>query len=215
MAKHGIVPPKKRPGSQGPGSNGGRQRIDGTRDGYQTSSKTIRAKQNASSPASVKRKYEAGEPHPPRALVRLGPANTRVLTGEDDLSDWDDEELERGYRKDKNGQFRGKPPVVIPKEIHDEMVRRNFAKADKLLNNAVVPACEALREIIDSPATEDKDKLRAVGMILDRVLGKNPERVEVSTGGTPWEMAIVAAVVPASEAGDEILDVEEAFLDEE
>jgi hypothetical protein len=100
---------------------------------------------------------------------------------------------------------------VVPKEVHDEMVRRNFAKAEKLLNSSLIPACEALNQIIQSDMTEDKDKLRAVGMILDRVVGKNPEKVELSNGGTPWELAIVAAVVPMSDAGDSILDVDEVI----
>lgn len=159
---------------------------------------TIRAKQATVGIDNIKAKRDAGLEAPRRGLVRLGKVNTDILTGYEDITQWDDEELARGQKRDKNGRFQGRQPVVVPTVVHNEMVRRSMKAAERLLQTALVPACEALSAIITNPDTEDKDKLRAVDMILNRVLGKSPEKVEITGEMKPWESAIVASVVPSS-----------------
>lgn len=174
----------------------------------------IEAKQRASRPAAIKRRRDEGLPAPRRGLVRLGAVNTDILTGYEDITLWDDEELARGQKRDKNGRFQGRQPVVVPTVVHNEMVRRQMKQAETLLQTALVPACQALADIISNDATEDKDKLRAVDMILNRVLGKSPERVEITGEMKPWEHAIVAAVVPSSPLS-EAFEVSEVDEDDE
>lgn len=48
----------------------------------------------------------------------------RIRTGEEDLSDWDIEELSAGKRRDKNGNLGGRKPKFIPSEVYDELARR-------------------------------------------------------------------------------------------
>jgi hypothetical protein len=179
-------------------------------------SPSVRAKRAHMHPDKIRERREAGEDtSQQRGFIRLGVGTTAILSGADDLSTWDDEELFRGQRKDKNGRFQGRPPAVVAKAVHDEMVRRQMAEASKLLQKALVPACTMLASIIEDPEAEDKDKLKAVGMIMDRVLGKTPETVNVNTGEQSiWEKAIVAAVVPV-DPSDEVLDVDEVFSDDE
>src|SRR5678816_4765825 len=88
----------------------------------------VRAQQRAVSPSALRRKRERGEYRgDERALVRVGTAGTAVLAGEDDLSEWTDEELKRGRRAVQvganKGKFLGKEPIVVPKKLHDELVR--------------------------------------------------------------------------------------------
>lgn len=137
-----------------------------------------------------------------------------VLAKPENLEEWDDDELERGYRKDRGGRFRGKPPRIVPIECHRELTRRRFSAAMMVLQSDVVAAAECLGKIIKSSTAEDRDKIRAAQLLFDRVLGKAPERVDVSIKTPKFIEAITAGIV-AGDAADEndnedIIDVESA-----
>jgi len=155
---------------------------------------------------AFRRRHDAGEEigEKERALVRVGTAATKVLSGEDDLSDWDEEELRKGMRRVNkpgsryHGKFQGKAPVVVPKALHDELVRRQMDAASKMLHENLGAAVQVLVEICNDEDTEAKDRLRAVGMILDRVMGKAPEKVEFTGEMKPWQIALQGAIVNVS-----------------
>jgi hypothetical protein len=165
-------------------------------------SRSIAAKRNASTVGRLKRKAERGETTGnERAVVRIGTMNTKLLTGQEDLSAWSDEELQRGQRKDRNGRWQGRKPRVVPKAVHDELVKRTLSKAQDLFRDNLVTAVEVLTDIVTDDSVEPKDKLRAIAMITDRVMGKAPERVELS-GDTPWMVALTGAIVSVKNVQD-------------
>jgi len=167
---------------------------------------SVRAKRRTMSQASIAAKIERGDANgEERVLVRMGKANTAVLMGTDDLSDWTDEELRYGRRLGKGGRFIGRPPKVVPKALHDELVRRTLASAQNLMRDNLEDAVEQLCIIARSPAVEAKDRLRAISMIMDRVMGKSPEKVEIS-GQSPWLVALQAGVVNVN--GDGTVEAE-------
>lgn len=173
----------------------------------------IQAKRRGARVSAIKRKAERGETTGnERALMRVGKGTTRILTGQEDLSQWEDEELRMGQKRAKNGRFSGAPPKIVPKAVHDELVRRTLANAQNLMRENLETAVQVLVEIIQGQDTEDKDRLRAISMIMDRVMGKAPERVEVSVE-KPWMQAITEGIVPFEQTILEV-DSEEADDDE-
>lgn len=174
---------------------------------------TVRAKRRNSTQEAIRAKAERGEATgDERALVRLGKMNTKILTGQEDLSVWSDEELKRGQRKDKNGRWQGVKPKVIPKAIHDELVKRTLAKANQKLVENTEAAVEALVDIVKGADVEDKDRLRAIAMIMDRVLGKPADKVEFTGETPPWQLAIGTAIVSIKSSdvlGDDDADEDE------
>src|SRR5262245_54429365 len=122
---------------------------------------------------------------PYRSPVWVGKTNSAILNGTEDVSLWSDEELLRGQRRASNGRWPGRPPKVVPKAIHDEMGRRRMLKAHDLLRDNLLAAVEVLVTIARDKRAEDKDRLKAVGMIMDRVLGKVPERVHLAPDVEP------------------------------
>jgi hypothetical protein len=179
-------------------------------------SNTIRAKRRSSTVAALRKKAAAGETTgKERGLIRLGPANTRILTGMDDLSDWDDEELREGRRKDKNGAWVGRAPTIVPKALHDELVRRTLLNANEMMRENLEDAVRELVHIATSEACEAKDRLRAISMILDRVMGKAADKVEIS-GTVPWLLALQGGIVTVGDAVDEESedDIDEADWEE-
>lgn len=175
---------------------------------------SIRARRRAASPAALQKKREEGTLRgDERAFVRVGASASMVLAGEDDLSEWSDEELKRGMRcvqaGPRKGRFIGKPPVVVPKKLHDELVRRTLSKANMLMLENSERAVQVLVAIVDDETIDAKDRLVAVRMILDRVMGKAPERIDFSVSGDPeWLQALRGGIVSVENEAD-VIDVDD------
>lgn len=175
--------------------------------------KTVRAKRNASTQGAIKKKVAEGKATgKERAVVRVGRGGTKVMTGQEDLSEWDDEELRQGRRRGKDGTFVGRKPVIVPKAIHDELVKRTLSKAEALMRDNLIVAVEALTEIVKGEDVEEKDRLRAIDMIMTRVMGKPVDKHEFTGETPPWQVAVNAGIVSInakSIGGDEDSDDEE------
>ena len=144
-----------------------------------------------------------------RKTLSLGQTNAAILRGEDDVSAWDDEELLRGQRRNKNGKWSGKAPTVVPKAIHDEWLNRRMRAAHDLLQESTLDAIQVLKDVMGDPDADAAVRVKAASLIIDRVLGKTPERIDLRADERkPWEDAIVAALVVPSASG--VLDVVEA-----
>lgn len=131
----------------------------------------------------------------PRKPVYIGNTNQAILSGEADLSIWTDEELMRGQRRDRNGKWGGRPPKVVPTAIHNELVRRRLSKAGELLNESVVDAVQLLRKVVVDDDANYADRIKAAVIIMERVMGKTPDRVELTAEVKPWEVALRNGIV--------------------
>jgi len=127
--------------------------------------------------------------------VYVGKTNQAILAGEADLSIWTEEELMRGQRRDKNGKWGGRPPKVVPTAVHNELVRRRLSKAGQLLNESVVDAVKLLQKVVVDEDANYADRIKAAVIIMERVMGKTPDRVEISAEVKPWEIALRNGIV--------------------
>lgn len=128
--------------------------------------------------------------------IRVGQRTAAVLAGDEDLTQWDDEELIRGQRRNKNGRWGGRPPKVVPTAIHHEITRRKMSEAYRLLQTNLVAATEVLVSLATDPEVESAVRLKAATTIMERVLGKTPERVELSAvERKPWEDVVRGGIV--------------------
>lgn len=131
-------------------------------------------------------------------MPRIGVGNTNlaILNGDEDLSLWDDEELIRGQRRDRNGRWSGRPPKVVPTAVHAELVRRRLSKAGELLRESLVDAVLLLREVVTDDDADYGDRIKAASLIIDRVMGRAPENMTIKVEHEPpWAVAIRAALV--------------------
>lgn len=159
----------------------------------------FQAQKRATRLSAIKRQVEAGNPAPERARIYLGKTNTNILVGKNDVSDWTEEELEMGRRQSKNGTFSGRPPVVVPKAVHDELVKRTLNNAQEHMRQNLEGVVEVLVNIASGPGIEPKDRLKAISMIMDRVMGKVPDTVNLKPDA-PWVQAITNGIVPRGDA---------------
>lgn len=131
-----------------------------------------------------------------KAEVRVGQANAAILAGAEDLSLWTEEELLRGTRKDKNGKWSGRPPKIVPKAVHQELVQRRMLDAHSLLGENLVKAVQVLVDIASDKRADAAVRVKAASLIMDRVLGKVPDKVMLTEDPEPtWAKAIRAGMV--------------------
>jgi hypothetical protein len=120
------------------------------------------------------------------------------------LEEWDTEELARGRPRDQNGKFTGAPPKWITPALVTEAKRRLQVRAFGDLAVCVNDAIKAVHRIIVSTAVDDTghpivsagDKLRAAQFVIEMVLGKAKQRVDLEAGDTLRAMLAGALVMP-------------------
>lgn len=131
-----------------------------------------------------------------RRPVYPGKAVSAILAGDTDLRQWDDEELLRGQRRSKNGQFHGSAPKVVPTSVHRELTRRRLSKSYELLREDLVAACQLLGTVIRDNKAPYKDRIKASEIVIERVMGRVPEKIDVAIFPSKMEQAFQAMLVP-------------------
>ena len=129
--------------------------------------------------------------------VWVGKANRAILDGTEDLSLWSEEELLRGQRRGKNGRWVGPRPKVVPTAVHQELVQRRMLDAHALLGENLVRAVQVLVDIATDRRADAAVRVKAANVILERVMGKVPERVHLAPDEAEptWAKAIKAGMV--------------------
>lgn len=112
--------------------------------------------------------------------IRLQGRYAQFLSGVITVEDLDDDELAQGRLKASDGTFRGRPPRVIPSEMVQAMRREwlkraNARLAEALLERGIGTLVELAK---DSP--DDSVRLRAAQAIIERTMGKVPDKIEVA-----------------------------------
>lgn len=120
------------------------------------------------------------------------------------LVEWDDEELLRGQRRDKNGRFTGSPPKIVPTIVHEELVKRRLAFAKHQMAHDLKKSLEALGSIVESKTADPHARIKAAGMIMDRVLGKPKETLEVQGEEPKWMQTLNVAIISDPDALNDV-----------
>src|SRR5204863_9570106 len=87
---------------------------------------------------TMARRKDGGE------VVHVSPKTAAIVFDGVSLDDWDDDELLAGRRKNKNGNFTGRPPMLIPIELHRELTKRRMQRATAILAYSLIDAAKFL-----------------------------------------------------------------------
>lgn len=132
----------------------------------------------------------------------------QLIAGSLKIEELDDEEILRMQLKNANGDFRGRPPMWVPRSMALEMRAEFQRRFMGELNNMLPKALKAHKEILDSRhlAPGDAARMTAVKEVYDRTFGKVVQQTEVH--------AVVEQRTFEDFVGDAIIDVEEEEDDE-
>jgi len=106
----------------------------------------------------------------------------RGLSDPNDITTWDNEEIEEGRPRNDQGTFAGRPPKIPPrlfKQIRDEKYKRKLTVARDKLIAGQPDAADVVLEIARDEKAPYKDRLAAALALLDRGFGKAVQPVAV------------------------------------
>lgn len=111
--------------------------------------------------------------------VRVTGRYALLLNGVITVEDLDDEELSKGQLKAVDGTFRGRPPKVIPQELAQAMRREWLSRAEAKLREALYDGgIKTYVELAKDTSIDPSIRLRAADKIIERTMGKVPDKVE-------------------------------------
>lgn len=114
----------------------------------------------------------------------------KFLDGEIGVEDLTEEELITGRLNAVDGSRRGRPPDLIPRQFHEALVRETLKRGRELMRSHFLSAIGALTEIATNPKVDEGHRLRAINMVLERVAGKVPDKVEVHDRKSPFDQML-------------------------
>jgi hypothetical protein len=138
----------------------------------------------------------------------------QLLMGEITVADLDDRELLMGQFKDKNGEFTGRPPSMIPKIIHQKMTAELFRRADGRMTARLFDVVDTMVDIATDEEYEPKDRIKAAQFVYERLRGKTPEILQIQQE-RPFEIIMTKIEAGPRTRRRELENVEEAEIVEE
>jgi hypothetical protein len=113
--------------------------------------------------------------------VRVTGRYAMLISGALKVEDLDDEELSRGQLRASDGSFRGRPPKILPTELVQAMRREWMSRAQGKLREALLQ--HGIGTLVDLATTsiDDGVRLRAAQAIIERTMGKVPDKIEVAS----------------------------------
>lgn len=104
------------------------------------------------------------------------------LNGKITVEDLDDEELAQGRLKASDGTFRGRPPRAIPADMVQAMRREWLSRAEAKLREALMEkGIGTLTDLASDETVDPAVRLRAAEKIIERTMGKVPDRVQIAS----------------------------------
>lgn len=143
------------------------------------------------------------------ATIRINNKTADLIDNPDQVKDWDEEELRRGYRRNKAGKFSGRPPRVVPTVCYQELTKRKIAEAQTLIRDNLVDAVKVLKDIMLSDFADEGARIKAADMFITRVLGKVPDKIDASvTMEEPKWLAAMREATVVEEGEGKVLDAQ-------
>lgn len=137
----------------------------------------------------------------------LNPRMAALMAGDIEVEDLDDEELAKGMCRGMDGKFPKKRPSVVPKVMYDQMTRVLFSRAEETLKVSLSSAAESLAKMAADPEVDASTRLKAATWLYERLMGKAPTEVKISSD-KPFEHVLTQVargprppVAPASDMG--------------
>lgn len=122
-----------------------------------------------------------------------------LMDGTLSVEDLDDEECVRGQLRAADGTFRGRPPKAVPRELYLKMQSEATKRWENKLKGLVTLSIEALEGIVRNGRSE-MVRYQAATYLMERTMGKTPDRVQISAEVKRWEGVASNILVDLGEA---------------
>jgi hypothetical protein len=130
------------------------------------------------------------------------------------VEDLDTEELAKGRLRDKNGHFTGRPPKLLPRQIHDAMQAEHYKRVNAVLEESLSDIVKVMRGVAMDRAADPAVRLKAAIYIYERFMGKVPDKIEVDKG-SKIDALVDKIMYDVEEAGGSLIEQEIAATEKE
>lgn len=103
-------------------------------------------------------------------------------------------ELARGQLMDKNGNFTGRPPTVVPRAFFDACIRELLKRGSELYKENYISAINAMTAIANDTNAKASDRIKAAEFVIQRLEGKVPDKLEVTVSDNPFAQMVEGAI---------------------
>lgn len=133
------------------------------------------------------------------------------------LEEWDLEELARGRPRNKSGDFRGRGPAWITREMHERIMEQFHKIVRTEMNASTVTALAVVEAVMQDDRLDSRNrplvgastKLDAAKFLLEHVVGKPKVHVETDISVKLQGLLAHATVGPVDGVGREMLQADE------
>ena len=112
-----------------------------------------------------------------RAAVKPKSRLEMLIDGDITVEDLDAEELQKRRPRNRQGNFNGRPPTMLPRSLllamDVEFKKRIQTRFDELADDAI----KALESVMKDQRAQAQARVNAAGMMLERVVGKVPDQL--------------------------------------
>lgn len=122
-----------------------------------------------------------------------------LMDGTLSVEDLDDEECVRGQLRASDGSFRGRPPKAVPRELYLKMQSEAAKRWENKMKGMVDLSIEALGKLVTNGRSE-MVRYQAAVYLVERTMGKTPDRVQISAEVKRWEGVASNILVDLGEA---------------
>lgn len=122
--------------------------------------------------------------------TQASPRMQQLIDGEITVEDLDDEELRRGQLRDKNGEFKGRPPLLVPREFYEAITREMLERGNATMRSHMEASIGVIAELMVNKRTPARERLAAAQYMLERTAGKIPEKQIVQASISKWEKVL-------------------------
>lgn len=144
------------------------------------SRKAVRADDKRLKTPGQKQKTVDKHGNPPRGRLAA------YLAGELKVTDMDDKELEKGRFRSVDGKFKGRPPNM-PRKFYEELRVEVMRRWNERLVNELNPMRDVLLQIALNPRAPADARHKSAVYLIERTVGKVPEKSEVKVEVAKWE----------------------------
>lgn len=110
-----------------------------------------------------------------------------LIDGRLKIEDLTDEELIRGQLMNKNGRFAGQAPKWVPAQFVQALQRQRIQRAADKWNSNLLLAQDQLIALGMDQRVEAGVRMRALTYVIERSIGKVPDKVEMTGAIKPYE----------------------------
>lgn len=129
------------------------------------------------------------------------------LDGERSFDELEDEEVSRGQLRSSDGTFKGRKSERVPLKLHELLRQEQIRRFNEKVAETLQPSLQTLHDIsrgrTKRGGTPADARLKAAIYLIERTVGKVPEKTEMQVEVKPWQENIEGLLYnPGKEASD-------------